>query len=133
MNFAREGLLFIAIAALIAAGAFGFAIYRRSWGLWLLAFVLLLLFSFAFSWIAATVGLAVGSRTDDPVSLVVAPLTHAAGPVALATMAFGATQVILPGFDAGAVLKAFEREIPGLVDLLLVCAERLPENELRRC
>jgi len=27
----------------IAAGAFGFAIYMRSWGLWLLAFVLLLL------------------------------------------------------------------------------------------
>jgi phosphatidylserine decarboxylase len=43
LNFAREGLLFIAIAALIAAGAFSFAIYRRSWGLWLLAFVLLLL------------------------------------------------------------------------------------------
>ena len=43
MNFAREGLLFIAIAAVIAAGAFGFAINRRSWGLWLAAFVLLLL------------------------------------------------------------------------------------------
>ena len=43
MSFAREGLLFIAIAAVIAAGAFGFAIYMRSWGLWLLAFVLLLL------------------------------------------------------------------------------------------
>jgi phosphatidylserine decarboxylase len=43
LNFAREGLLFIAIAAIIAAGGFGFAIYRRSWGLWLLAFVLLLL------------------------------------------------------------------------------------------
>ena len=43
MNFAREGLLFIAIAAVIAAGAFGFAITRRSWGLWLAAFVLLLL------------------------------------------------------------------------------------------
>lgn len=43
MNFAREGLLFIAIAAIIAAGAFGFAISRRSWGLWLAAFVLLLL------------------------------------------------------------------------------------------
>ena len=43
MNFAREGLLFIAIAAVIAAGAFGFAIARRSWGLWLAAFVLLLL------------------------------------------------------------------------------------------
>ena len=43
MNFAREGLLFIGIAAAIAAGAFGFAISRRSWGLWLAAFVLLLL------------------------------------------------------------------------------------------
>ena len=43
MNFAREGLLFIAIAAVVAAGAFGFALSRRSWGLWLAAFVLLLL------------------------------------------------------------------------------------------
>jgi len=43
LNFAREGLLFIAIAALVAAAAFGFAISRRSWGLWLVAFVLLLL------------------------------------------------------------------------------------------
>jgi phosphatidylserine decarboxylase len=43
LNFAREGLLFIAIAAVIAAGAFGFAVTRRSWGLWLAAFILLLL------------------------------------------------------------------------------------------
>jgi phosphatidylserine decarboxylase len=43
LNFAREGLLFIAIAAVIAAGGFGFAISRRSWGLWLAALVLLLL------------------------------------------------------------------------------------------
>jgi phosphatidylserine decarboxylase len=43
LNFAREGLLFIAIAAIIAAGAFAFAVSRRSWGLWLAAFVLLLL------------------------------------------------------------------------------------------
>ena len=43
MNFAREGLLFIAIAAVVAASAFGFAITRRSWGLWLAAFLLLLL------------------------------------------------------------------------------------------
>jgi phosphatidylserine decarboxylase len=43
LNFAREGLLFIAIAAVVAAGTFGFAITRRSWGLWLAAFVLLLL------------------------------------------------------------------------------------------
>jgi phosphatidylserine decarboxylase len=43
LNFAREGLLFIAIAAVVAAGGFGFAIALRSWGLWLAAFVLLLL------------------------------------------------------------------------------------------
>jgi phosphatidylserine decarboxylase len=43
LNFAREGLLFIAIAAIIAAGAFAFAVNRRSWGLWLAAFALLLL------------------------------------------------------------------------------------------
>ena len=43
MNFAREGLLFIAIAALVATSAFGFAVARRCWGLWLAAFVLLLL------------------------------------------------------------------------------------------
>ena len=43
MNFAREGLLFIAIAAVIAASTFGLAISRRSWGLWLAAFALLLL------------------------------------------------------------------------------------------
>ena len=43
MNFAREGLIFIAIAALLTAGAFALAVSRRSWGLWLAAFVLLLL------------------------------------------------------------------------------------------
>jgi phosphatidylserine decarboxylase len=43
LNFAREGLLFIGIAAVVAASAFGFAISRRSWGLWLAAFILLLL------------------------------------------------------------------------------------------
>ncbi len=41
MNFAREGLIFIAIAALLTAGAFALAVSRRSWGLWLVAFVLL--------------------------------------------------------------------------------------------
>lgn len=43
MNFAREGLIFIAIAALLTAGAFALAVSRRSWGLWLAAVVLLLL------------------------------------------------------------------------------------------
>ena len=39
MSFAREGLLFIVIAALIAAGTFAFALNRRSWPLWLAAVV----------------------------------------------------------------------------------------------
>ncbi len=53
-----------------------------------------------------TLGAAVGGDVESPVSLVVAPITHAAGPVALGTMALGATQVILPGFDADQVLQA---------------------------
>ena len=40
MNFAREGLLFIVVAALVAAGAYAVALNRRSWPVWLLAFVL---------------------------------------------------------------------------------------------
>ncbi len=43
MNFAREGVPFILIAAAIAAGGFGAALMRRSWPLWLLAFVLTVL------------------------------------------------------------------------------------------
>ena len=43
MNFAREGLVFIVIAALIAVGGYALALNRRSWPLWLLAFVLTLL------------------------------------------------------------------------------------------
>ncbi|MEO7689491.1 MAG: AMP-binding protein [Sphingomonas sp.] len=52
-----------------------------------------------------TLGAAISGDVDNPVSLVVAPVTHAAGPVALGTLALGATQVILPGFDADAVLR----------------------------
>jgi phosphatidylserine decarboxylase len=43
VSFAREGLVFIAIAALIAAGTYAAALNRRSWPLWLLAFVLTVL------------------------------------------------------------------------------------------
>ena len=43
MNFAREGLSFIVIAALVAAGVFGLALVRRSWPLWLFAFALALI------------------------------------------------------------------------------------------
>jgi phosphatidylserine decarboxylase len=40
MNFAREGLVLIAIAVLLAIGAFAVAVSVRSWGLWLLALTL---------------------------------------------------------------------------------------------
>jgi phosphatidylserine decarboxylase len=40
LNFAREGYLFIGIAALAAALAFALALGRRSWALWLLAVVI---------------------------------------------------------------------------------------------
>ena len=43
MNFAREGLIFIVIAALLAAGGYALALNRRSWPLWLLAFLLTLI------------------------------------------------------------------------------------------
>ena len=41
MSIAREGLVFVAIAAALTAGGFWFALSRRSWALWLLAFALL--------------------------------------------------------------------------------------------
>jgi phosphatidylserine decarboxylase len=43
VSFAREGIVFIAIAALIAAGSYAVALNRRSWPLWLLAFLLTLI------------------------------------------------------------------------------------------
>jgi phosphatidylserine decarboxylase len=42
VSFAKEGLVFIVIAALIAGGGYALALNRRSWPLWLLAFVLTL-------------------------------------------------------------------------------------------
>jgi phosphatidylserine decarboxylase len=39
LNFAREGYVFIGIAAAAAASTFVVALARRSWGLWLLALV----------------------------------------------------------------------------------------------
>ena len=44
-----------------------------------------------------------------PVNLVAAPMTHAAGPLALASMALGGTVVVLPKFDPGEVLTAIEK------------------------
>lgn len=43
MNFAREGFIFIALAALAAGGAYAVALGRRSWTLWLVAFLLTLI------------------------------------------------------------------------------------------
>jgi phosphatidylserine decarboxylase len=43
VSFAREGLLFIIIAALLAAGMFALAVTRRSWPLWLFALTLTLI------------------------------------------------------------------------------------------
>jgi fatty-acyl-CoA synthase len=48
-------------------------------------------------------------KTDEPVCLSTAPLSHAAGVVAFAMAAIGATNVILPGFDALEVLRGIER------------------------
>jgi phosphatidylserine decarboxylase len=42
VNFAREGFVFIVVAALIAGGTYALALNRRSWPIWLLAFVLTL-------------------------------------------------------------------------------------------
>jgi len=42
VSFAREGFLFIAIAALIALGTFALALNRRSWPLWLAAVLLII-------------------------------------------------------------------------------------------
>jgi phosphatidylserine decarboxylase len=40
VNVAREGIPFIVIAAALAAGGFALALMRRSWPLWLVAFLL---------------------------------------------------------------------------------------------
>jgi hypothetical protein len=43
VSLAREGLVLIAIAALVAASTYAVALNRRSWPLWLVAFVLTIL------------------------------------------------------------------------------------------
>jgi fatty-acyl-CoA synthase len=47
--------------------------------------------------------------TSEPVCLNVAPLSHAAGVVAFAAASLGATNVVLPAFDALEVARAIER------------------------
>ncbi|MGA7078349.1 MAG: AMP-binding protein [Terriglobales bacterium] len=46
---------------------------------------------------------------DNPVCLCTAPLSHAAGVVAFTMFALGGTNVVLPGFEAGQVLRAIEQ------------------------
>jgi acyl-CoA synthetase (AMP-forming)/AMP-acid ligase II len=48
-------------------------------------------------------------RTERPVMLVVAPMTHASGVLALGMMHMGTTNVILPAFDPVAVMQAIEK------------------------
>ncbi len=53
----------------------------------------------------------------DPVHLLITPMTHASGVLAIALMAAGARSVILPGFDAANVLDTIESE--GVTHLFL--------------
>ncbi len=45
---------------------------------------------------------------EAPVFLATAPLTHAAGPFTMAGIAMAATVVVLPTFEAGAVMQAIQ-------------------------
>jgi acyl-CoA synthetase (AMP-forming)/AMP-acid ligase II len=84
-----------ALVAIIATGgttgpAKGVRIPNRSWGTLL-----------------ETIGALMPA--EDPVCLAPAPLTHAAGPVAAAALAMASTVVVLPKFDAEAVMEAIGR------------------------
>lgn len=48
------------------------------------------------------------SEVANPVCLCTAPLSHAAAPVSFSILAMGGTNVVLPGFEAGQVLRAIE-------------------------
>ena len=62
------------------------------------------------NWVAQIASMAAGFPVrTPPIHLVVAPLTHAAGALSIILTAQGATHVILPGFDATAVLAAIAR------------------------
>ncbi|WP_299567977.1 AMP-binding protein [uncultured Sulfitobacter sp.] len=53
----------------------------------------------------------------EPVHLLISPMTHAAGVMAVALMATGTRNIILPGFDGARVLDTIERE--GVTHLFL--------------
>ena len=84
------------LTAIIATGgttgpAKGVRVLNRSWGVML-----------------ETIGAIMPVQTP-PVFLATAPLTHAAGPFTMAGVAMGATVVVLPAFEAEAVMDAFQR------------------------
>ena len=56
--------------------------------------------------LAMNVNVSMPPRNGAPVHLVVAPMTHAAGAMALPLLTVGATQVMMKAFDAKAVLRA---------------------------
>lgn len=63
------------------------------------------------SWDIAAANFHAGTPVkNDPVFLAVSPITHAAGTFAFMVMGLGGKTVILPGFDADAILDAIERE-----------------------
>ncbi|WCT79419.1 class I adenylate-forming enzyme family protein [Novosphingobium humi] len=83
------------LCAIIATGgttgpAKGVRALNRSWGTMLESIAMLM------------------AVEDVPVFLATAPLSHAAGPFALAGIAMGATVVMLPAFDAHAVMEAIQ-------------------------
>lgn len=71
-----------------------------------------------------------------PVNLVAAPMTHAAGPLALASMALGGSVIVLPKFDAGDVIDAVERHrvtymfLPPTAVYMLLAHPRAREADL---
>ncbi len=50
------------------------------------------------------------SDVANPVCLCTAPLSHAAAPVSFSILAMGGTNVVLPGFDAGQVLREIQEQ-----------------------
>ncbi len=85
-----------------------------------------------------------------PVNLVAAPMTHAAGPLALASMALGGTVVVLPKFEPESVLRshrapprhlhvpAADRDLhaagaPGRARLSTPPASNISPTPVRRC
>ena len=61
------------------------------------------------SWEAMTLSCQILMRAENPVHLVAAPMTHAAGGSALAYAPLGMTNVMLPGFEPKLVMEAIGR------------------------